>query len=152
MSRVYSGKRRRASVGYDIPMEIVGVLGPLAVWWLAGYRAWCWVRHEEPRPSLRWPLSLITLAWLGLTAMQARERAYAVPLVLQRLSFGLIPVVYPPEPEPQPEPVPVEAAPAPAPAPEPVAVAPAPKPKPAAKPAPRKRKKKKPAPEPVPDL
>jgi outer membrane biosynthesis protein TonB len=137
-------------------MELVGVLGPLAVWALAGYRAWCWVRHEEPRPSLRWPLSLITLAWLGLTALQARERAYAVPLVLERLSFGLIPVVYPPAPEPPPAPVPAaeplpERAPAAAPAPEPVKPAAAPPLKPAPKPKPR-RKKRAPAPEPVPDL
>lgn len=132
-------------------MDLVAVLGPLAVWTLAGYRAWCWVRHEEPRPTLRWPLSLITLAWLGLTALQARERAYAVPLLLERLSFGFIPVIYPPAPEPMPEPPPV-AEPFPEPVPE--AAAPAPQPaKPAAKPAPRPRKKKRaPRPEPLPDL
>lgn len=133
------------------------MLGPLAVWTLAGYRAWCWVRHEEPRPTLRWPLSLITMAWLGLTALQARERAYAVPLLLERLSFGFIPVMQPPAPQPPQEPAPVlEPVPEPAPAPE--AAAPAPQPvkpaaKPAAKPAPRPRKKKRaPKPEPLPDL
>lgn len=134
-------------------MELVAVLGPLAVWTLAGYRAWCWVRHEEPRPSLRWPLSLITMAWLGLTALQARERAYAVPLLLERLSFGFIPVIYPPAPEPAPAPEPPPVA-EPVPEPAPAAAAPAPQPvKPAAKPAPRPRKKKRaPKPEPLPDL
>lgn len=132
-------------------MELVVALGPLAVWGLFGYRAWCWVRHEEPRPSLRWPLSLVALAWLGLTAMQARERGYAVPLVLERLSFGLIPVVYPPAPEPPPPPAPAAAEPIPEP---PAAAAPpAPAPAPAPKPAPRPRKKKRaPKPEPLPDL
>lgn len=131
--------------------------GPLAVWALAAYRAWCWVSHEEPRAALRWPLSLAALAWLGLLASVTPDKALLGPTVLERLSFGLIPVETPAPPAPPPAPEPA-IEPPPAPLPPPQAVAPASPPSTDSgafhrhKPAQKRRRKKKPAPEPVPDL
>lgn len=118
--------------------------GPLAVWALAAYRTWCWTRHEEPRAAVRWPLSLAALAWLGLLASSTPDKGLLGPAMLERLSFGLIPVERPAPPEPGPAPAPAVEPPSVAPPPEALA--------PAKKPAPSRRRKKKPAPEPVPDL
>jgi outer membrane biosynthesis protein TonB len=121
--------------------------GPLAVWLLAAYRAKCWVSHDEPRHVVSWPLSLAAFAWLGLLASRLPEKAMLGPVMLEGLSFGLIPAERPAAPAPPPAPEPVVE---PPPAPE--MLAPAPPPEPVKKPAKPRRPRKKRAPEPVPDL
>lgn len=69
--------------------------GPLAVWLLAAYRAKCWVGHDEPRRVVSWPLSLAALAWLGLLSARLPEKAMLGPVMLEGLSFGLIPAERP---------------------------------------------------------